>query len=302
MWLAQLDATRTTPATAGYHRTRAAGWAALTRRLVELVDAGRRVLVGVDFALGYPAGFAAAARLGPGNTADADAAPTPAWRAVWNHLEAAVVDRPDNENNRVDVAIKLNRRVAGATGGPHDGPFWGRPGAKVLPWLSPKRPPGLTPDRATPTGLPRRRRVEQLVPRAQEVWKLYGIGSVGSQTLLGIARCAMLRNHPALRGAIRAWPFETGWDARLFHEKSGPRGGVVLAEVYPSLVNEAAGTLLADRPGVAIKDQAQVLALSEHLAAAQGDGRLCRWLATPAGLNTDELRVCQTQEGWILGV
>ena len=302
VWLAELDATRATAADAGYFRTRAAGWAALTRRLIELVDAGRRVLVGVDFALGYPAGFAAAAGLGPGDTADAGASPSPAWRAVWNHLEAAIHDGTDNANNRVDVATNLNRRVAGTTGGPHDGPFWGRPGSKVMPWLSPGRPPGLAADRATPTGLPRRRIVEQRVPRAQEVWKLYGIGSVGSQTLLGIARCAALRHHPALRGAVRAWPFETGWDARLFHDQGVTRGGVVLAEVYPSLVNDAAAALLAERPGVAIKDQAQTIALAEHLAAAQRSDTLGVWLAGPSDLSAETRARCETEEGWILGV
>ena len=92
------------------HPTRAAARFAVREVLVAAVD--RRVLVGFDFPLGYPAGTAAAAGL-------EGAAP---WRAMWDHLADAVVDDDRNRNNRFEVAAALNARIS-----PSAGPFWGCP-------------------------------------------------------------------------------------------------------------------------------------------------------------------------------
>jgi hypothetical protein len=71
---------------------------------------GKRVLVGFDFAFGYPAGFARALGLEP--TGDA-------WRALHQYIAANVVDSPKNSHNRDAFAEECNRKV----GAP--GPFWG---------------------------------------------------------------------------------------------------------------------------------------------------------------------------------
>ncbi len=179
-----------------YHRTRAAAEAYLVALLEIEAAAGRRVLVGFDFPMGYPAGFAA--RL----TGQARA------QAVWAWLAERIKDDARNCNNRFEVADAINRHFGGS------GPFWGRPEALRLPALHPRK----TVDYAA-LGLAERRAVERLVPRAQPVWKLFTTGSVGSQSLMGLPVVHRL----AARGA-GVWPFD------------GARARVVVAEVYPSLL------------------------------------------------------------------
>src|SRR5262245_10638030 len=57
--------------------TRAAAAAVMAEWLIDECGAGRRVLIGCDFAYGYSAGFAGRAGL---------TGPEP-WRAVWAHLQ-----------------------------------------------------------------------------------------------------------------------------------------------------------------------------------------------------------------------
>src|SRR5690349_6828367 len=73
--------------------TRAEAIQAIGERLARAVADGERVLIGFDFALGYPAGTAAALGL--------EGAP---WRALWDEWSRQVRDSPDNGNNRFDVA------------------------------------------------------------------------------------------------------------------------------------------------------------------------------------------------------
>ena len=91
--------------------TRHAAKALLAEWLMAAQASDERVLVGFDFPLGYPAGFAA--RLGLSG---------PPWRAVWDEIAGLITDDERNRNNRFDVADALNRRVSG--GG---FPFWGCP-------------------------------------------------------------------------------------------------------------------------------------------------------------------------------
>lgn len=148
-------------------------------RLRDLIETGNW-LIGFDFPMGYPAGFAE--RLTGQGTA----------RAVWHWLEAAVEDGPDNRNNRFTVAAGVNRRFGG-------GPFWGRPATLDLPDL----PLRKTVDYAA-LGLPERRAVERLLRTAQPVWKLYTTGAVGSQALMGLPVIARLARLPG----VAVWPFD----------------------------------------------------------------------------------------------
>lgn len=236
-----------------YHRTRAAAEAALAEVITAARAAGQRLLVGFDFPFGYPAGFAAAV------TGRAGA------RALHGWLAANVTDRPDNGNDRFGLAARLNGLY------PAPGPFWGRPATLDLPGLSPTRPKDYA-----ALGLAERREVERAIPRAQPVWKLYTTGSVGSQALLGLPVVHRL----AARLGAAVWPFD-GW-----------RGaGVVLAEVYPSLLGQG----LAARDPDGIADRVQVAALSRAFARLGEGDMLARMLdAVPDG---DARR----EEGWILG-
>ena len=247
--------------------TRAAATGLLAEILEPLLAEGR-VLLGFDFPFGYPRGLAD--RLGLG-------AQGLLWRRVWTRLADTLVDGTDNANNRFALAAGLN---AALSRGP--GPFWGCPPSKAGPYLTSKRPA------AGPNALAERRTVEIRVPRAQSVWKLLGVGCVGSQALTGIPRVWQLRCDArfAFRSAI--WPFETGLG-------DDPRADLVLAEIYPSMV---APFDLAPLP----KDAGQVMAIARHVADADGDGRLPGWLAGPPDLSPEDRAAVVEEEGWVLGV
>ncbi len=230
-----------------YFRTRLAAEAWLAGWSAAETAAGRRVLIGFDFPMGYPAGFAL--RLTGMSKA----------QAVWAWLADRIVDGPDNANNRFDVAAAINRSFG------KGGPFWGCPAGKASGTLHPRKQvdyPGL--------GLPERRAVEQIVPRAQPVWKLFTTGSVGSQMLMGLP----LIHRMAQQRGVSVWPFDAV-------------GPVTLAEVYPSLL---AGAVQASND--AIKDRAQVRILAKALAALARTGQLAGLFDAP-----DIAR----EEGWILG-
>ena len=210
-------------AVSSYHRTRAQAERHLQQVLADEAAAGRRVLVGFDFPMGYPAGFAA--RLtGSARVQD-----------VWAWLAARIVDGPDNANNRFAVAAEMNR----ALGGP--GPFWGCPAGVALPGLGPTK----AVDYAA-LGLAERREVERVIPRAQPVWKLYTTGSVGSQSLMGLPVV-----HRLAQAGAAVWPFEDPGGA-----------SVVVAEVYPSLLAGAVSREMAQAGGIKDEVQVRRLALA----------------------------------------
>ena len=104
--------------------TRAEAEKKLVAILDDLKKRGERVLVGFDFPLGFPRGFARALNLSGEQP----------WRAVWDQIDKMVKDKADNTNNRFGVASECNRRI---TGGPF--PFWGCPPKDALTTLQPKR-------------------------------------------------------------------------------------------------------------------------------------------------------------------
>lgn len=248
IWIGISDASGTETR---YFRGRAEAEAFIAGLIATSTD---RLLIGFDFPMGYPAGFAE--RL----TGEASA------KAVWRWLDGQLTDRPDNRNNRFEVAARMNA-VFGEVG-PFWGPFWGRPRSLPLPALPERKLADYV-----ALGLAERRQVERVVPRAQPVWKLYTTGAAGSQGLVGqpmIHRLSRLTE-------TAVWPFDP-FDAR-----------VVLAEVYPSLL----AALVAADPNP-IKDEAQVRLLSKalwRLSYAKAIGVL---MATPDAPVT-------TDEGWILG-
>jgi hypothetical protein len=230
-----------------YFRGRALAESFLQSQITNTKD---RILLGFDFPMGYPKGFAA--RL----TQQAHA------RSVWGWLHHHLTDLPDNTNNRFDIAARINALFDGA------GPFWGRPRSLPLADL----PERKLADYAQ-LGIAERRLVEQQVPKAQPVWKLYTTGAAGSQGLVGQAMIHRLAQLPD----TAVWPFDP------------PDARVVLAEVYPSLL---AQKVAADP--ASIKDEAQVRLLSQALWHLSQAGGLDPLLKTPPAPVT-------TEEGWILG-
>ena len=206
IWIGQCDSAGESQS---YHRTRTEAEAFLHAQLAE----GGRQLVGFDFPMGYPSGFAE--RL----TGTASA------RALHGWLARRINDGPDNLNNRFEIAAAINQALGGA------GPFWGCPKGRPRPHL-----PSLKTVDYMALGLAEKRRVERENPRAKPVWQLLGAGSVGSQALLGIPVVHRLAR--AFGAAI--WPFE-------------PLSALTFAEVYPSLLSAevtAAGDAIPDRAQV----------------------------------------------------
>lgn len=218
-------------------RTRQEAMDLIQELLDQATRVGHRLLCGFDFAFGYPEGTAQ--MMTAGNN----------WEAVWALIAEVIVDLHDNCNNRFDAAAELNRYFDG------DGPFWGNGLARDIPDLPRLRPQAGWGDNLPPA----HRHAERGVPAAQEVWKLSGIGSVGSQTLMGIKRLEGIRH----RGDVQVWPFQTLGEGR--HH--------VLAEIYPSLIPPS--------PGYEVRDQAQVHAVAVRLQELDANGGLAVRLRAP---------------------
>lgn len=229
------------------------------------IEAPGRVLVGVDFSLGYPTGFAEA--LGLTGTA---------WRQTWTLLAQLIDDDRRNANNRFRVASELNGRVGEASAA---GPFWGCPPGQ--------RSTVLTSTKVSPDPLPEWRLVEAVLRqrghRPFSSWQLLGAGSVGSQSLTGIASLAPLLDEHA--GQVDVWPFTTGLSA--------PQRRVVIAEVWPTMFE-------LPPLGGRVRDDQQVRTVAEALFAAARQGALGSWFSPNVG-GADRLRSVEREEGWILG-
>ena len=249
--------------------TRAAAETLLAGVLDDLKKRGERALVGFDFSLGFPRGFAEALKL-PGEQP---------WRAVWDQIDKMAKDKADNTNNRFGVASEINRRL---TGGPF--PFWGCPPKDTLTTLQPKRARAHGPD-----DLPEFRHADLAAKGASSIWKLYYNGSVGGQAILGIP--AVRRLKLARGEAVRVWPFETGLKTLTEADLDGVEA--VVCEVYPSLYKAvpAAGE---------VKDQAQVRITAEHFARLDEQNKLGPVFGpkTPPAGTTE---VVEREEGWVLG-
>ena len=112
----------------------------------------------------------------------------------------------------------------------------------------------------------------------QEVWQLWGIGSVGGQALTGIARLQRLRQS---RDDVRVWPFETLGEEGTHH---------VLAEIYPSLIEPC--------PGNAVLDARQVAAVALTLRELDRSGDMQQYLDAPQLMPAQVI----AEEGAILGM
>jgi precorrin-8X/cobalt-precorrin-8 methylmutase len=250
--------------------TRLEARAHLLDMLATNVSAGLSTLIGFDFPFGYSHGFAA--RLG---LAD------PPWRAIWELLASRIEEKPENDNNRFEVAAGLNRQISG---GP--APFWGCPTQKAGPFLQ------STHHRQHEVlGLAEKRVADARTKGPQPVWKLVGAGAVGSQALTGIPIVHWLRHHPSLADASVVWPFETG----LSVLRPRQRPSIVFAEVYPSLIPSV------PRDGE-VKDEAQVRTIASYFATLDDAGALANLFAGAADLTAEERARVETEESWILGV
>ena len=216
------------------HATRSDAERALGDLMAESLSCGDRLLLGVDFAFGAPAGFIA------GLTGQATAL---SW---WSWLAARITETPQNISNYRNIAAEMNGHFPG------DGPFWGN-GEKAqipgLPRLKPDLPPGLRPYRATDLAA----RAPGASPKP--VWQLAGAGAVGAQVLTGIPVLERLRHRFA--DHVSVWPFQS------------PTRPIVMTEVYPSLLADPVRAL-QHATGM-VTDEAQVRLLATALRRLDAD-------------------------------
>ena len=235
---------------------------------------GDKVLIGFDFSLGYPAGTAAASGLKLDGKAP--------WQAMHDHLSSKVREKPDNSNTRFAIAAGLNYAM---TKGPL--PFWGAPARDQISTLA------GTKGEFADAPVAEYRTCEEWVRKTHKskpksTWQLYGAGSVGSQSLLGIPTVKALRERLP-NSAI--WPFETGFEEMTSDKLS--ETNIVFAEVYPSLVSA--------KPGIGeVVDQAQVRALAHHYDELDDSGKLGALFGPPEGLDSTLIPKIVGEEGWIL--
>ena len=245
-------------------RTRSAAMTLIEDLLLHAMGRGERVMVGFDFVFGYPRGAAEALTGEPG------------WRALWRRLAELVVDDNSNRSNRFEVAARLNLELADS--GHH---YWGHPQGHAYEGLLATKPVGSYVDIAE------WRIAEDWSRGPQPVWKLTGAGSVGSQSMLGIARLERLRTDPRFAGQIAVWPFETGFALDLTRP-------ITIVEIYPSLIDAV--------PGVTPRDRAQVEASARRFAELDMAGLLEDALSAPPGLSDEHRQTILAEEGWIVGV
>jgi hypothetical protein len=271
--------------------TRARAFEHLRVVLDRCLGAGHTALVGLDFSLGYPAGFAECTRsLGdPARSA-------PRWQATWRLLCDLVEDASDNANNRFSAAETINRRTSTRL-------FWGRPTSDryaELCWLPPTDdvPEGLAanPCRSLRT-------TERMAGRGiRSNFQLYGGVTVGGQVLTGVPWLARLVDR--FRSRATVWPFCTGFTGDPLappRRRSAGRDAtgapsIVFAELWPSLFGHP-------DPAASVRDEGQVLT-ALHACSGLDDAGWASWFdpGVCRSLSDRERLDVLEEEGWILGV
>lgn len=301
-----------------YEQTRHAAIKNIQQFLLHETAGNRRVLIGFDFAFGYPMGFAEAI-IGK-----------PYALELWSAMSGSrnsddkivISDKEDNKNNRFTVAAEFNRKII-AKGNDQRisfGPFWGFPGGgernECMPTKDPYRlRPRPKEERAewprlkwpAGFGFDRKRITDDMADGAKSVFQLTGAGSVGSQVLVGMP--ALHRLQCFLRDGKKSrcvvWPFETGFSPG---KRETPE--IVIVEIYPSLLREAIKKHRLNDKEHEDRAQVRLNALAFSLLGEK-EGVLDELFRGPEATGTAgrltserkrELDRVRMEEGWILGV
>ena len=266
-----------------YHRTRQDAFDSVLVRLLRHRELNRRILIGFDFPYGYPRNFPRALGL-PNEKAT--------WWNVWAELSSRLLDHDNNVNNRFSVASNLNCIISEEG----HGPFWGCPQNQTTPHLA-TTSPGFPFQTTNGLELERLRVCESRLNGVQETWKLFGAGSVGSQTITGLPRVYRLRIHPQLENFSKIWPFET-WFSPIPSPEYGPF--ILHAEIWPGVVDDVVQEIMAENPDL-VQDQAQVRAMCQWASRLDQNNELGELFNVPAGMDSLRIEQCIQEEGWILG-
>lgn len=235
-----------------YCRTRQEAEAWIVALITQETAAGRRLLVTFDFPFGYPVGFVRHV------TGSDDPF------ALWAWFADRIEDRPDGANNRFDVAETLNAMFEGP------GPFWGKLDRDKWPGV-PYRKEGIAFDVVA-----EKRACDRVARASSSCFQLAFPPTVGGQVMMGLPMLSRLRK---LDG-VRVWPFED-WQ----------QAPVVLAEIWPGVIEPAVKAALATQGPDAIRDREQVRLLAMALSRLPVDD-LYRVMA--------EVPAAAREEAWIL--
>ncbi|MEO0389504.1 MAG: molybdopterin-binding protein [Pseudomonadota bacterium] len=215
--------------------------------------AGARVLACFDFPFGYPKGFARSV------TGSDDPL------ALWQWFEAHITDTPSGDNNRYEIAEALNALWEGP------GPFWGKPKRDAWPGL-PYRKAGIDFGQ-----IGEFRECDRVAQAASSCFQMNYPPTVGGQIMMGLPVLERLRRS----GGVGVWPF-AGWQE---HD-------IVLAEIWPGLIEPAVKSDLTRLGPGAIRDNVQVHLLATALSQLSPDELTSMMTGLP-----DAAR----EEAWILG-
>ena len=254
--------------------TRAKAIEELSELLTRCLKRGDRVLVGVDFPLGFPAGTSSALKLKgePG-------------KALRDFLLKEMKDKPDNSNNRFALAARMNRLISD---GPF--PFWGCSKKDELTTLSVKKTREHGKGDVAEFRIVEEAAMEAKKSRPQPVWKIAYAGAIGGQAMTGIPAMERLREKfPALK----IWPFELPL-AKLDSDGLADTR-VVVAEVLTTLN-------ATNQQSSEIRDEAQVRSICEALAERDANGKLAAMFGGEAKLTDAQKAKVSAEEGWILGI
>ena len=254
--------------------TRAEGLTMLRSILAELHKRGDRIFLGAAFPLGLPRGTASRLEL-----------KGPPWHGMWDFLGKTVVDKPDNSNNRFQVAAKINRLTTDAAY-----PFWGCPKNAAQKWLSTLKPDtfGDFPEfRVTEEAAAAK--VKKTV-QPKSLWQMHGAGVAGGVAMLGIVAIKALIEPVGEKA--RLWPQQTGFAPLDIDSLAGV--STVVAEVYPALFE-------GEAQSGEVKDAAAVRLTAEALAELDDKGQLGALFGAPKGLTEAQVNAAAEEEGWILG-
>ncbi len=254
--------------------TRAKAVEELSDLLARCLKRGDRVLLAVDFPLGFPAGTSAALKL-----------PGAPWKGMRDFLAKEMKDKPDNSNNRFALAARMNRLISN---GPF--PFWGCSKKDELTTLSVKKTREHGPGDIPEFRVTEQRAAASKKARPQPVWKIAYAGAVGGQTMTGVPALAKLQEKFP---DMRVWPFELPLKAIGEEDLEGVR--IVAAEVLRGMG--------AAKPEAAeIRDEAQVRQLAEWLAERDASGKMSALFKPDHALSAADQTAAETEEGWILGI
>ncbi len=254
--------------------TRAKAMEELSELLTRCLKRGDRVLVGVDFPLGFPAGTSQALKLKgePG-------------KSLRDFLLKEMKDKPDNSNNRFALAARMNRLISD---GPF--PFWGCSKKDELTTLSVKKTREHGKGDIAEFRIVEEAAMEAKKARPQPVWKIAYAGAIGGQAMTGIPAIERLREKfPALK----VWPFDLPLANLEADALSDTR--VVVAEVLTTLN-------ATNQQSSEIRDEAQVRSICEALAERDASGKLASMFAGEAKLSDAQKAKVTSEEGWILGI